>query len=249
MFSESLGKFTQRTSLSSQLHVSGQQTEAWHELISGENINNDCNSVPSTSQQQLISGHNSTGNGNSIPANSVQLSTSNDVRTVYDSVGAATAIFNGLPSQNWTNSRNDNLKNYQIPSTGPSTRQPSSLLYPHAHLSPPIQSSARDPPQVYQSSLPEAFPPPPPPHTGENSSAHVQLQEQFSQSNEADLESMSSVEKIIQEVMALPRFGGMGSTAGVVSVQNNQQNTNRIMQLSSNSPSSGATNNNKMDRQ
>ncbi|KAG5529067.1 hypothetical protein RHGRI_029662 [Rhododendron griersonianum] len=246
---ESLGKFTQRTSLSSQLHVSGQQTEGWHQLISEENINNDCNSVPSTSQQQLISEHNSTGNGNSVPANSVQLSTSNDVRTVYDSVGAATAIFNGLPLQNWTNSRNDNLKNYQIPSTWPSTRQPTSLLYPHARLSPPIQSSASDPPQVSQSSLPEAFPPPPPPHTGENSSAHVQLQEQFSQSNEADLESMSSVEKIIQEVMALPRFGGMGSTAGVVSVRNNQQNTNRIMQLSSNSPSSGATNNNKMDRQ
>ncbi|KAF7130306.1 hypothetical protein RHSIM_Rhsim10G0135400 [Rhododendron simsii] len=245
---ESLGKFTQRTSLSSQLHVSGQQTEAWHELILGENINNDCNSVPSTSQQQLISGHNSTGNGNSVPANSVQLSTSNDVRAVYDSVGAATAIFNGLPLQNWTNSRNDNLMNYQIPSTGPSTRQPSSLLYPYARLSPPIQSSASNPPQVSQSSLPEAFPAPPP-QTGENSSAHVQLQEQFSQSNEADLESMSSVEKIIREVMALPRFSGMDSTAGVVSVRNNQQNTNRITQLSSNSPSSGATNNNKMDRQ
>ncbi|KAI8535670.1 hypothetical protein RHMOL_Rhmol10G0192000 [Rhododendron molle] len=94
----------------------------------------------------------------------------------------------------------------------------------------------------------EAFPPPPP-HTGENSSAHVQLQEQFSQSNEADLESMSSVEKIIREVMALPRFSGMGSTAGVVSVQNNQQNTKGITQLSSDSPSSGTTNNNKMDRQ
>lgn len=138
--------------------------------------------------------------------------------------------------------------NYQNPSTGPSILQPTSLLYPHAHLSPLIRSSASNPCQISQSSLPEASPPPPPTYTVEHSSAHVLLQ-QFSRSNEADPnESMSSVEKIIREVMALPRFIGMGNAAGVVSVRNNQQNTNQIMQLSSNFHGSGAANNN-MDRQ
>ncbi|KAH7844996.1 hypothetical protein Vadar_034008 [Vaccinium darrowii] len=248
-FPDRLGKFTQRKSSTSQLHMSGQQTQGQHQLFSAENINNGRSSAPSNSQRQLISGHNSMGDHTSV-----QFSTSNYVSTVNDSHRAtltstsattilalpaqnsATTIL-ALPAQNCTNSRR------------PSTRRTTSLLYPPAPLSTPIPSSASVPPQVSQGSLPEASPPPPPLHAvDENSTPNLQLQ-QFSQSNANPNESMSSVGRIIQEVMALPQFSGMGSKAGGVSLRNNQENTNRITYLSSNSPSSDAANNEKMDRQ
>ncbi|KAA8531069.1 hypothetical protein F0562_005778 [Nyssa sinensis] len=166
---ESLAKFPRRTSLLSGLHNSGQQPEGQQQQpISGQNLNNDHNSVPATS---------------------VQFSTCSGVASASDSHGTTSTITSAttvaeLLHQNSMNTRQENLENnpsspyagtpVQIPSAGSSTTLSTAQPNPSSPFSAPTPSSSNNPPQTSHIALAGAVTPATPIHiSSRNSPAHV----------------------------------------------------------------------------
>lgn len=216
--SASLINFPRRTSTSSGLHRQGQQAE----------------------EQPLT--QNSSNDQNSVQASSLQLAATNGITSVNNSLNAASAPTSastivGLLHQNSMNSRQENLMNnaspyggnaVQIPSAGSSTSIPQSQPNSSSPFPSPTMSASNNPTQTSHN-LPLATS-----HlnsANSNSPANILMQQQPSQSNEADpRDSQSSVQQIIEEMIMSSQLNGGDAMVTVGSLGNDIKSINGIGQ-------------------
>ncbi|KAB1203289.1 Transcriptional corepressor SEUSS [Morella rubra] len=223
---ESLAKFPRRTSTSSGFHGQSQLAE--------EHLQQQ--------QQQQKMAHNSNGDQSSVQVAAMQLSVSNGLPSVNNSLNTASMSTSantivGLLHQNSMNSRQQSsLNNASSPYGGSSVQIPSpgsSSTIPQAQ---PNQSP-------FQSPTPSSNNPPPVSHgmltaanhmSTSNSTANMSLQ-QPALSSEADpSDSQSSVQKILHEMMITSPLNGTGGMVGVGTMGNDGKNVNGILPTSNN---------------
>ncbi|KOM48580.1 hypothetical protein LR48_Vigan07g228400 [Vigna angularis] len=228
---DSLAKFPRRTNGSSGLHSQAQQSE-------------DHLQQQSQPQQPLphMVPHTSNGDQNSVQTAAMQITSTNGVTNVNNSVNAAsasttTSTIVGLLHQNSVNSRQNSMNNasspyggssVQIPSPGSSGNVPQAQPNASPFQSPTPSSSNN--PQTSHPALTSGN------HMGAaNSPANIPLQQQQSSlPAEADTtDAQSSVQKIIHEMMMSSQMNGPGGMAG--SLGNDMKNVNGILQGSNNS--------------
>ncbi|QCD99752.1 hypothetical protein DEO72_LG7g1037 [Vigna unguiculata] len=229
---DSLAKFPRRTSGSSGLHSQAQQSE-------------DHMQQQSQPQQPLphMVPHTSNGDQNSVQTAAMQITSTNGVTNVNNSVNAAsasttTSTIVGLLHQNSVNSRQNSMNNasspyggssVQIPSPGSSGNVPQAQPNASPFQSPTPSSSNN--PQTSHQALTSAN------HMGTaNSPANIPLQQQqTSLPAEADTtDAQSSVQKIIHEMMMSSQMNGPGGMAGAGSLGNDMKNVNGILPGSNN---------------
>lgn len=231
ILSDSLAKFPRRTSGSSGLHSQAQQSE-------------DHLQQQSQPQQPLphMVPHTSNGDQNSVQTAAMQITSTNGVTNVNNSVNAAsasttTSTIVGLLHQNSVNSRQNSMNNasspyggssVQIPSPGSSGNVPQAQPNASPFQSPTPSSSNN--PQTSHPALTSGN------HMGTaNSPANIPLQQQqTSHPAEADTtDAQSSVQKIIHDMMMSSQMNGPGGMTG--SLGNDMKNVNGILQGSNNS--------------
>uniref|UniRef100_A0A6N2MJ56 Transcriptional corepressor SEUSS n=1 Tax=Salix viminalis TaxID=40686 RepID=A0A6N2MJ56_SALVM len=220
---ESLAKFPRRTGASIGFHSQAQQREEQQQ------------------QQQTIPA-NSNSNQSSAQA-TMQIVASNGMASVNNSLNTAStttyaSAIVGLLHQNSMNSRQQNSINnanspyggnsVQIPSPGSSSTIPQAQSNPSPFQS-PTPSSSNNPPQVSHSASTAVN------HiSSTNSPANIPLQ-QPTLSGEADhVDSQSSVQKIIHEMMLANQLNGAGGMVGVGSLGNDVKNVNGILPTGNN---------------
>lgn len=228
---ECLAEFPRRSSRSSGMHNQLEEEQHLQQQNTRQRMNNDDYALRgSATQVSACNGVPSVSNGHSITSTST----------------SATAIV-GLLCQNSMNSRHENQMNNpnspfsatpgQIPSAGSSTTPPSTQLNPSSPFSCLTPSSSHNPTPLSQTVLTaEATAN----HiTSENSPTNILFQKS-SESNEADPnEHLSSVERIIQEIMSSSQFNSAGSMISVGSVGNNVKNGSGMTQINHSSIGGG----------
>ncbi|OIW17059.1 hypothetical protein TanjilG_15642 [Lupinus angustifolius] len=233
---DSLAKFPQRTSTSSELHIHAQQYEDELQQQSGDELQQQ--SWPHQQQQHLVT---HTSNGYQNPSQNASFNGVASINNTFNSASASTTTSTivGLLHQNSMNSRQQNsMNNTSSPYGGssvqiPSPRSSNTVLQAQPSPSPfqpATPSSSNNPPQASINQISRA-----------NSLAKISLQQQQPLlSGDADAnDAQSCVQKIIDEMMS-SQMNGTGGMVGAGSLGNDADNVNGIPPVSNEAVHSNA---------